>query len=100
MRAPENWKQEMQELQQRVTAIEGVISQLPATVRQQVVVAAHELRDTENFAKPAWQKGADHMAEHWQGKVARWTLRLVLSLLGSVMVGLLVYVSFKLGLVK
>ena len=52
------------DLANRVAALEEQVRTLRSEVRGQIVEAAHNLRDDDEFVGPFWRKGADHMGDH------------------------------------
>jgi hypothetical protein len=53
-----------EDLAARVAALERRLDDIRNELQEQIVTAAHKLRDDSGFIGPFWRSGAEHMGEH------------------------------------
>lgn len=80
---------DLQALKRRVAALESACVEM----REQFKLAAHELREDEDFMRPAAQSLSDHAVSHWFDKAARKLLWFVLGVLGTAGVGVVMFLA-------
>jgi len=64
-----------------------------ADIRAEFRAVAHELRQDDEFMRPASQKFAGHVASHWFDIAARRLLWVVLGVFGAAAVGLAMFLA-------
>jgi hypothetical protein len=92
--------------EQRVDALEGEEAQLEirvraleaavAALRQQIKIAAHELRDDHTFMQPLGAKLVDHGTEHLLSKAGV----ALIKWLGIICIGIVLFLAGRWGLIK
>lgn len=67
-----------QDLQARVESLEARLDAILNELDERIIMAAHTLRDNQDFIGPFWRGGVDHMGDHMLTRAGR---RIVLWLL-------------------
>tara|TARA_R110000868_G_scaffold79462_1_gene226144 strand:+ start:80 stop:430 length:351 start_codon:yes stop_codon:yes gene_type:complete len=87
--------EKLEEQKEVVKDLKRELSTLRLELKSMVIEAAHDLRDDSDFSVPYWKAGADHVADHWWGKLSR---RGMVVVLGACAAALLIWLG-TLGIV-